>query len=129
MCKWGANRKPWRAIEWARPRPRTSALTPQPGGRGAVEKSPSKLQPNGSRWILCLNRTLIGTCGRSTEYAHPRPPRTTNRGVANRRTQFEQIMWGRRYVAPCADLLVTKRCKIHITTEYHRTNIQLEIVG
>ena len=38
----------------------------------------------------------------SQEYAHPWPPRTTNRGVANRRPQIEHIMWSHR--APWSSL-------------------------
>ena len=43
-----------------------------------------------------VNGELIGTHGRAIEWTIPNPPRTPNRGVANRRPQNEHIMWGGR---------------------------------
>ena len=45
---------------------------------------------------MCVNRELIGTCGRAIKWDHPQPPCIPNPGVANRRPQIEYIMWGRR---------------------------------
>ena len=36
----------------------------------------------------------IGTNGRAIEWAHPQPPHTPNRGVANRRPQIQHIVCG-----------------------------------